>query len=346
MIRVLLVDDSPLTRRTFAQILGATQDITVVGEAEDAFAARDRIALLRPDVLLLDVEMPKMDGLTFLRRLMQHYPMPVVVCSTLTVRGGAVAFEAYEAGAAEVVCKPNGDYTRAQLELDLVQAVRGAAAMRRLGSAPTSSLVELRERGDVGVVAVGASTGGTRAIEAILRALPSNVPPILIVQHMPAYITGAFATRLRSLCRIDVVEAMDGQPLRDGQALIAPGGRQMTLERNGGGLRVRVREGARVMGHCPSVDALFHSVARTQLGRAAGVLLTGMGQDGAEGLFAMREAGAHTIAQDEASSAVFGMPRAAIELGAVTEVVALSDIAQHLVTALQCESHGARAVRR
>lgn len=341
MIRVLIVDDSVIARRVLAQILGTAPDISVVGEAGDAFTARDRIVELSPDVMLLDIEMPKMDGLTFLRRLMHYQPMPVVVCSSLTTKGGEVAFDAYEAGATDVIGKPNGNYTRAQIEIDLVAAVRSAAASRQAAAtrrerkdlAPPA--VELRSRNDIALVAIGASTGGTIAVETIVRALPSNMPAVLIVQHMPAYITAPFAARLRSLARIDVVEATDGQVVRDGQALVAAGGKHMTLERAGGELRVRVREGPRVNGHCPSVDVLFHSVATLMGSRVAGVLLTGMGRDGADGMSAMHAEGAHTIAQDEASSVVFGMPRAAIELGAATEVAALDDIAGRLVTALQ-----------
>jgi len=335
MIRVLLVDDSAVCRRLFAQILATTADIEVVGQAGDAFAARDLIVQLQPDVMLLDVEMPKMDGLTFLRRLMHYQPMPVIVCSSLTTRGGEVAFEAYEAGAAEVICKPNETYTRAQLEYDLIDAVRSAVVARRTAVSFAPQLAELRTRNDVAVVAIGASTGGTVAVEAVIRALPNGVPPILIVQHMPPYITSAFAARLRQNAAIDVVEAVDCQVLRDGQALVSPGGKHMTLERAGKDLRVRVREGPRVNGHRPSVDVLFHSIANNIGSRAVGVLLTGMGRDGAEGLSAMRTKGAHTIAQDEASSVVFGMPRAAIELGAAAEVASLKDVARGIVSALQ-----------
>jgi two-component system chemotaxis response regulator CheB len=335
MIRVLLVDDSSAARRSFAQILQSAPDISVVGEASDPFSARDLIVKLEPDVMLLDVEMPRMDGITFLRRLMHYRPMPVIVCSTLTTRGGEVAFEAYQAGAAEVICKPNETYTRAQLEVDLISAVRSAAQARFQRTAPPAEQVELRGRSDVGVIAIGASTGGTVAVERIVRALPAEMPPILIVQHMPPYITGPFAARLKSLSRIDVAEALDGEPLRGGRALVAPGGKHLTLERNTSGLCVRVRNGPRVSGHRPSVDVLFHSVAKLGGVRAVGVLLTGMGKDGAEGLAQMRAAGAHTIAQDESTSVVFGMPKAAIDLGAAVEVAPLPDIAQRLMLALQ-----------
>ncbi len=346
MIRVLLVDDSPVARRGFAQILATAGDIEVVGEAADAFSARDQIEALKPDVMLLDIEMPKMDGITFLRRLMHYQPMPVIVCSSLTTKGGEKAFEAYEAGAADVIGKPNASYTRVQLEIDLIAAVRSAALSRRVrASNSASATVELRQRNEIALVAIGASTGGTVAVEAIIKALPSNMPAMLIVQHMPAYITGPFAARLRSIARIDVAEASDGDAVQDGRALIAPGGKHMTLERVGRELRVRVREGPRVSGHCPSVDVLFHSVAKELGPCAAGVILTGMGRDGAQGLEAMHAEGAHTIAQDEATSIVFGMPRAAIELGAVTEVAALGDIARQLVAALE-HSPSAQSARR
>jgi two-component system chemotaxis response regulator CheB len=335
MIRVLLVDDSAVARRLSAQILATTSDISVVGEAADPFAARDLIVELAPDVMLLDVEMPKMDGITFLRRLMHYRPMPVIVCSSLTVHGGEVALQAYEAGAAEVICKPNETYTRAQLEHDMIAAVRSAALVRRAQAPVAPKKIQLRARNEVTLVAIGASTGGTVAVETIIRALPSGMPPILIVQHMPPYITGPFAARLAQISSIEVTEATDGQLVRDGQAVVAPGGKHVTLDKRGAEIRVRVREGPRVNGHRPSVDVLFHSIARSMGSRVVGILLTGMGRDGAEGLAAMRAAGAHTIAQDEATSVVFGMPRAAIELDAAVEIVALPDIASRLALALQ-----------
>lgn len=362
MIRVLVVDDSPSFRRLFTQILSAAPDIEVVGEAGDPFAARDLIVELEPDVLTLDVEMPRMDGITFLRRLMHYYPKPVVVCSSLTVEGGEVALSAMEAGAIEVICKPNPSYSSEQMGRDLVAAVRTAAASRgrpalgqrsQRGTAASVSpqraapaLGSSVSNSNVRVLAIGASTGGVVAIEALLRGLPQDMPPILITQHMPPYMTQPFAARLAKIVPARVMEAEDGALLRWGEAFVAPGGKHLALVAIGAELRLRVREGPRVNGHRPSVDVLFHSVAEATGARAVGVLLTGMGRDGARGLLEMRNAGATTIAQDEASSVVFGMPKAAIDLDAVDVVAALDAIPDALLSACRDGRSSRRPVTR
>lgn len=342
MIRVLLVDDSTVARKILSQAL-TRSDIKVVGEAPDPFAARDRIVELKPDVVVLDVAMPKMDGITFLRRLMRYHPLPVVVCSSWTHEGRELAVAAFDAGAVEVIGKPTPEYPFAQMSRDLIDAVRAAAVSRKLPGSTAARAIELKTRGNVQLVVFGASTGGTIAIETVVRDLPARMPPLLIVQHMPPYITQAFADRLERLSRLQVHEARDGELLEDGVALVAPGGSHMLVQADRGRLIARVRGGPRVNGHRPSVDVLFHSVAEQVGARAVGALLTGMGRDGAEGLLAMRDAGAHTLAQDEATSVVFGMPQAAIELDAADEVAALPEIAERVVRA--CETQRARVAR-
>jgi two-component system chemotaxis response regulator CheB len=338
MIRVLLVDDSAVVRRMFARILSQSADIRIVGEAPDPYVARDLIVELRPDVIVLDIEMPRMDGLTFLRKLMQHLPMPVVICSSLTTKGGEIAMEAMQAGAVDVVCKPGPEHTLAEMAPLLVSAVHSAAHARlRPGAAPAvvrpSTLrpkAAVAIAGSGSILAIGASTGGTVAIEAILRSLPETTPATVIVQHMPAYMTPLFADRLNRMSRMEAREAKDGDALRAGLALVAPGGKHLLIEKTPQGLRARVKDGPAVNGHRPSVDVLFASVART-VGRAAvGVILTGMGKDGARGLRQMRDAGARTLAQDEASCVVYGMPKAAVEASAVDEVLDLSAMPDRL----------------
>jgi two-component system, chemotaxis family, protein-glutamate methylesterase/glutaminase len=334
MIRVLIIDDSALVRKVLSDGLSGFPDIEVVGTAGDPYIARERIVALRPDVLTLDIEMPRMDGLTFLTKLMQHHPLPVVVVSSLTPANSETALRALELGAVEVISKPGSAFSTPDVGARLVHAVRAAAAARLerppVGPAParaaeTVPIPHLRTTHRI--LAIGASTGGTRAIEALLRRLPIETPGTVIVQHMPGGFTASFAARLNELCAMEVREAKHRDPVVPGVALIAPGDRHMLLERSGARYEIRLKNGPPVHHQRPAVDVLFQSVARSAGRNAVGVILTGMGADGARGLLAMREKGAPTLAQDEASCVVFGMPKEAIALGAASEVVALEHMA-------------------
>jgi two-component system chemotaxis response regulator CheB len=343
-LTVLVVDDSAVMRQVTARVLSRDPELHVV-PAADPIIAQEKMARGRPDVILLDLEMPRMDGLSFLRKIMRDDPLPVVICSGVAGRGTPRALEALEAGALDIVVKPQFG-VREFLEesaVTLIEAIRGAAeagAHRRI-ERPAPKLTAdallpkrkppLLER-TIGskLVAMGASTGGTEALAQILAALPTTCPPLVIAQHMPAGFTAAFARRLDAICRIEVKEAEDGDPLVGGRALIAPGGRHLVVERAAGGYRARLLDGPLVSRHRPSIDVLFRSVTQSAGREAVGVLLTGMGDDGAAGLKELREAGAETIAQDEASCVVFGMPRAAIALGAVGRVLSLSRMADAL----------------
>lgn len=340
MIKVLVVDDSAVVRQICQQVLSSDPDIRVVGTAPNPYVARDLIMAHEPDVLTLDVEMPRMDGITFLRRVMRYHPIPTVVLSSLTPEGGELALEAMEAGAVEVLCKPGASYTLGDMAGELVRAVKTAASARverRTGPVSPAQEGTLRPltRTTDQVVAIGASTGGTVAIERILRAMPPNAPPTVIVQHMPVNFTAHFAQRLDRLCAIRVREARHEDWLAPGLALIAPGGKHMVLRRSGARYLVHVKDGPLVNGHRPSVELLFRSVAQTAGRNAVGVILTGMGGDGARGLLEMRQAGAATIAQDEATSVVFGMPKVAIECGAVEQVLPLNRIAEEVLRTVE-----------
>ncbi len=348
-IRVLIVDDSALVRRVLTEELSKHPDIEVVGTAPDPYVARERIAQLRPDVLTLDVDLPRMDGLSFLERLMRHFPMPVVVVSSLTPRDSDAAMRALSLGAVDVICKPSTIGANRSLGEELAHAIRGAAAANvghfrsdQKSESPYAPPSLLQLPNTKKVIAIGASTGGPRAIEAILRALPADSPGTVIVQHMPEFFTASFAQRLDQICPMNVREARDGDPVVPGVALVAPGNRHMVLQSAETGYVVRVKDGPAVHHQRPSVDVLFSSVARVAGENAIGVLLTGMGADGARGLLAMRESGAATIAQDESTSVVFGMPREAIRLGAAEQVLPLPLIASAIRRRL---TESARAVR-
>jgi len=336
--KILIVDDSAIVRKIFTEYLSKESDLEVVGTAPDPFVARDKIILSKPDVVLLDIEMPRMDGLTFLKKLMHYYPLPVIIVSSLTPKGSKMALEALESGAVEVLSKPGGPYSVGDMTVQLKEKIRTAARVRmdRLGSknqapSPSSTPSRILSETTQKLIAIGASTGGTEALKAVLTRLPLNTPGILIVQHMPAQFTKAFAERLNGLCEIEVREAKDGESLLNGQALIAPGNFHMVLKRSGARYYVNVKDGPMVHHQRPAVDVLFNSVAQYGGANAIGVILTGMGADGAQGMQKMKEAGARTIAQDEESCIVFGMPKEAIKLNAVDRVVPLGGISEEII---------------
>ena len=343
--RVVVVDDSALVRGVLTDLINRTADLQVIGTAADPFEARERIRELDPDVITLDVEMPRMDGLAFLERLMRLRPTPVVMVSTLTERGAETTLRALELGAVDFVAKPvlNVRAGLDELAREITGKLRAAAharVARRLGAPavplPPAAKAQPGPRvASEHLIAVGASTGGTEAIREILTALPATLPGIVITQHMPPGFTASFAARLDSLCRLRVKEAVDGELVLQGHAYIAPGGRHLAVERSGtGGYRTRVSDGEPVNRHIPSVDVLFRSVARWAGARATGLMLSGMGADGAAAMREMRERGAYNLVQDEASCVVFGMPREAIAAGAADEVLPLQTIAQRLVSRL------------
>jgi two-component system, chemotaxis family, protein-glutamate methylesterase/glutaminase len=336
-IGVTVVDDSAVVRQVISDTLARERSIEVLAAVADPIFAMQRMRARWPDVIVLDVEMPRMDGITFLKKIMAERPTPVVICSTLTVAGAETTMQALAAGAVTIVAKPRTGVRNFLLDAsaDLVDTVKAAARanVRNLrprspaevaeaALAPAAGLRETTER----VVALGTSTGGTQALEFVLSALPRNCPGIVAVQHMPEKFTAAFSQRLDQVCAIEVKEAHDNDRVLPGRALIAPGGRQMTLKRSGALYYVEVRSAPPVNRHCPSVDVLFRSVAKSAGKNALGVVMTGMGHDGARGLLEMRDAGARTAAQDEASCVVFGMPKEAIKLGAAEKVLPLHAI--------------------
>lgn len=341
--RVLIVDDSALMRELLTEILSSDPEIAVVGAAPDPFIARDMIKEHHPNVITLDVEMPRMDGLTFLEKLMRAYPIPVVMISSLTEKGCDIALRALSLGAIDYIPKPKLSIASGTIELsdEIIAKVKAAATARVLPRCPQNgksspaiptNLAQIR--GSHKIVAVGASTGGTEALRELLEFLPADFPAIAIVQHMPEKFTGQFAKRLDSLCKVSVKEAADGDRLLVGHVLIAPGNHHMELVRQGAEYSVKITQTEPVNRHRPSVDVLFDSYAVHAGANAIGVILTGMGADGARGLLAMRKAGAFTVAQDETTSVVFGMPKEAIACGAVHEVHPLPKIASAVASHL------------
>ena len=341
-IRVLTVDDSALMRQVLATLLSKDPGIEVIGSAPDPFIAREKIKALNPDVLTLDVEMPKMDGLTFLEKLMRGHPMPVVMVSSLTEAGCQTTLRALELGAVDFITKPKIDLREGMEDVaqDLIAKVKAAAQAKvrskgrdsgaggkGVASLLTSSMIKTTDT----IIAIGSSTGGTEAVKDVLMALPPNTPPIVITQHMPERFTKTWADRMNSLCRISVKEAEDGDSVLPGHALVAPGSYHMTLVRSGARYTVRINQDPPVNRHRPSVDVMFASVAQYAGANAVGVILTGMGGDGAKEMLTMKQAGAFTIAQDEASCVVFGMPKEAIKLGGVDKVLPLAEIPAAIV---------------
>jgi two-component system chemotaxis response regulator CheB len=343
-IKVLVIDDSALIRSVLRDIINQESDMVCVGVAPDPFVAREMIKTLHPNVLTLDVEMPKMDGLDFLERLMRLRPIPVVMVSSLTGTGSDVAFRALELGAIDYVTKPKLDIARGMEEyaITITDKLRAAAQANVKKSPETSIEAKLsadavlpsivwRFSSTEKIVVIGASTGGTEALKEILLDLPADAPGVLIAQHMPENFTKSFAQRMDGLCKITVKEAEDNERILPGHAYIAPGNMHLMLKRNGARYAISLNQGALVNRHRPSVDVLFRSAANVAGSNALGIILTGMGKDGAQGMLEMKQAGAHTIAQNEASCVVFGMPKEAIALGGVDEVLPLKDIARRAV---------------
>jgi two-component system chemotaxis response regulator CheB len=340
-VRVLIVDDSALIRQLLTTLLSADPEIDVVGTADDPYVARDRIKALNPDVITLDVEMPHMDGITFLRKIMALRPMPVIMISTLTQAGADVTLEALEIGAVDFIAKPSTDAANAlsalagELQAKVKAAARTRIATRAAMVQPAVRKVARSVRANGKIVAVGASTGGVEALKAVLMNLPADCPPVLITQHMPPRFTAAFAQRLNRECPMAVSEAVDGDIIEQGHVYIAPGSHHLEIVRSGTGYRCALNDGPAVTGHRPSVDVLFRSAARVIGPLAIGVILTGMGKDGADGLLELRKAGGQTIGQDEASSLIYGMPHVAFERGAVMRQCSLNQMADAILDA--CE---------
>lgn len=343
MIRVLIVDDSTVVREIFTTELSKDPELEVVGTAIDPYIARDKIVQLKPDVISLDIEMPRMDGITFLRKLMRYYPIPVIIVSSLTPKGGQMAMEAMNAGAVDIMCKPGTSYTVGDMSVELIDKIKAAASVNIKrwissnqtpgsgASPPRLSITRTTNK----VLAIGASTGGTQALLKVLCALPTNAPGTVVVQHMPEHFTTSFAQRLNDHCAMEIKEAANGDSVALGKGLIAPGNKHMILRRSGARYYVEVKSGPLVRRHRPSVEVLFNSVSQAAGPNTVGVIMTGMGDDGADGMLKMKQNGATTIAQDEASCVVFGMPREAIRRGGVDHVVSLDKIPAAILKYIQ-----------
>lgn len=349
-IKVLIVDDSAVVRQTLTEIINSDHELEVISSASDPYLAVEKIAEEKPDVITLDIEMPKMDGITFLRKIMTQHPIPVVICSSLTAEGSATAIKAVEYGALDIITKPRlgtkeflneskiriCDAVKAASKANLKKIkIRHSEIQPKLTAdvmmpkPKSSAMIQTTEK----VIVVGASTGGTEALREFLEAMPIDCPAIAIVQHMPENFTTAFAKRLDGVCRISVKEAENNDTMLRGKALIAPGNKHILLKRSGARYYVEIKDGPLVSRHRPSVDVLFRSTARYAGKNSVGIIMTGMGDDGAKGLLEMKEAGAFTIAQDEKSCVVFGMPNEAIKLGAIDKIVSLGNIAQTAINA-------------
>ncbi|MCF8037875.1 MAG: chemotaxis response regulator protein-glutamate methylesterase [Desulfohalobiaceae bacterium] len=347
MIKVLIVDDSAIVRQVLSKELDRADDIQIVGTAPDPYVARDKIVQLRPDVVLLDIEMPRMDGLTFLKKLMKHYPLPVIIVSSLTSKGGELALEAMNAGAVEVMCKPGSALSVNDMSVSLIEKIRAAAwakvsktGRQRQETTLQTGVKLSQSRMTNTVIAIGASTGGTQAIQELLTQMPGDSPGIVIVQHMPEQFTASLAQRLNQICELEVREARNNDSVMPGIALIAPGNYHLLLKRSGARFFVQTKSGPLVCGHRPSVEVLFKSVAGAAGRNAIGVILTGMGKDGAAGLLTLRNNQARTIAQDEQSCVVFGMPKEAISLGGAQNILPLPHIPEKIIELVNAKPEG------
>lgn len=338
MIKVLIVDDSALIRSLLSAIVRAESDFFLVGAAADAYAAKELVNQYKPDVITLDVEMPKVDGLTFLDKLMKARPTPVIMISSLTEQGADVTLRALELGAVDFLAKPKLDIAKGmeQYRADIVEKIRSAAKanIKPVNRVKAAATCALKFKTTEKIIAIGASTGGTEAIKDVLLQLPVDCPGVIITQHMPPGFTTSFANRLNSICRITVQEAKGGERVVPGHAYLAPGAQHLKLVRSGADYRIELDDGPRVSGHKPSVDVMFQSVAEAVGANALAVILTGMGKDGALGIRSIAEQGGYTIAQDEETSLIFGMPQEAIKTGAVKKVLPLDKVSQHLIETL------------
>ncbi|MCP5455199.1 MAG: chemotaxis response regulator protein-glutamate methylesterase [Thermotogae bacterium] len=340
MIKVLIIDDSAMVRKVLTEELSKDKDIEIVGSAPDPFSGRDKILKLKPEVIILDIEMPRMDGITFLEKLMKSYPIPVIIYSSVASEKSENAMKAFELGAVDVIQKPGGSYSVDLMKEQLTEKIKAAANydFRKRNKIKSYDIITKNPEYSKSVIkttdkiiAIGASTGGTEALRFILKRLPSDMPPIIITQHMPQYFTKSFSESLNRESKLEVKEAENMELLRPGKALIAPGNFHLVLNRDGARYFVNVKDGPAVFHQRPSVEVMFYSVAKHAGKNALGVILTGMGKDGAEGLLKMKEAGAHTLAQDEKSCVVFGMPREAINLGGVDKIISLEKIPEYLI---------------